>query len=64
MSLSTLMSGANLDLYAQVGLIAFIIAFAIIVWRVFSPRNRALHEKARMMPLDDEHPQTPRSPDP
>lgn len=63
MSLTSLMSGANLDVYAQVALVAFILAFALIVWRVYSPRNKATHEKARMMPLDDEHPQIPRTPE-
>jgi cbb3-type cytochrome oxidase subunit 3 len=57
------MSGANLDGYAQVALVAFILAFALIVWRIYSPRNKAMHEKAKMMPLDDEHPQTPRTPE-
>lgn len=63
MSLTTLMSGANLDVYAQVALVVFLIAFALIVWRIYSPRYKAIHEKAKMMPLDDEHPQIPRTPD-
>jgi cbb3-type cytochrome oxidase subunit 3 len=63
MSLTSIMSGANLDVYAQVALVAFILAFALIVWRVYSPRNKAMHDKAKMMPLDDEHPQIPRTPE-
>jgi cbb3-type cytochrome oxidase subunit 3 len=62
-SLTSLMSGANLDVYAQVALVAFILAFALIVWRIYSPRNKAIHEKAKMMPLDDDHPQIPRTPE-
>lgn len=62
MSLTELMSGANLDGYAQVALILFVIAFALILWRIFSPRNKATYDKAARMPLDDEHPQTPRTP--
>jgi cbb3-type cytochrome oxidase subunit 3 len=58
------MSGANLDGYAQVALVIFVLAFVLILWRVFSPRSRELHERAKMMPLDDDHPQTPRSPEP
>ena len=38
----------------------FIIAFLIIVWRVFRPSKRAEWEKQARMPLDDEHPVTPR----
>ncbi len=49
------MSGANLDVYAQVALVVFLIAFALIVWRIYSPRYKAIHEIAKMMPLDDEH---------
>jgi cbb3-type cytochrome oxidase subunit 3 len=60
MSLTEIMSGANLDLYAQVSLILFLVAFALICWRVFSPRFKATYDAAARMPLDDENPQTPR----
>ncbi|GMV09395.1 MAG TPA: cbb3-type cytochrome c oxidase subunit 3 [Gemmatimonadaceae bacterium] len=60
MSLTELMSGANLDGYAQVSLILFLFAFVLIVWRIFSPRNKARYDKASRMPLDDETPQEPR----
>jgi cbb3-type cytochrome oxidase subunit 3 len=59
-SLSEIMSGANLDFYAQVSLILFLVAFLLILWRIFSPRFSATYDKAAMMPLDDETPQTPR----
>ncbi|MEP7382480.1 MAG: cbb3-type cytochrome c oxidase subunit 3 [Gemmatimonadota bacterium] len=62
MSLTQLMSGANLDGYAQVALVLFLFAFVLILWRVFSPRFRAQYAKDALMPLDDEHPQTPRTP--
>jgi cbb3-type cytochrome oxidase subunit 3 len=61
MSLTELMSGANLDGYAQVSLIFFMIAFALVLWRIFSPRFSETYRKAARMPLDDEHPQTPRT---
>ena len=61
MSLTDVMSAADLDVYAQVALVAFIIAFVLIVWRVLSRRNDATFDRARRMPLDDDHPQTPRS---
>lgn len=61
MSLSQIMSGANLDQYAQVSLILFLIAFALILWRVFAPRFKATYDLAARMPLDDANPQTPRA---
>lgn len=60
MSLTTLMSGANLDWYAQVSLVLFLLAFVLILWRIFSPRFKSTYDAAARMPLDDEHPQTPR----
>lgn len=53
MSLTDLMSAANLDQYAQVGLIAFIVAFSLIVWRIFSRRNKSQYDAAARLPLDD-----------
>lgn len=61
MSLTDLMSGADLDGYAQVSLILFLLAFVLVLWRVFSPRFRDTYRKAARMPLDDETPQTPRA---
>lgn len=61
MSLSDLMSAAGLHQYAEVGLIAFMIAFALVLWRIFAPRNRDLYERAGRMPLDDDSIQTPRA---
>lgn len=61
MSLTDIMSGANLDVYAQISLILFIAAFVFICWRVFSPRFKATYDAAARMPLDDENPQTPRT---
>ncbi|MCC6929688.1 MAG: cbb3-type cytochrome c oxidase subunit 3 [Gemmatimonadaceae bacterium] len=61
MSLTELMSGANLDGYAQVSLLLFLVAFGFVLWRVFSPRYSATYRKAAQMPLDDETPQTPRN---
>ena len=61
MSLSSIMSAAHLDFYAQVSLVLFLIAFACILWRVFSHRFKNTYDRAARMPLDDEHPQTPRA---
>jgi cbb3-type cytochrome oxidase subunit 3 len=60
MSLTELMSGANLDGYAQISLILFLVAFGLVLWRIFSPRFAETYQKAARMPLDDETPQTPR----
>ena len=60
MSLTQIMSGANLDHYAQVSLVLFLFAFALICWRVLSPRFKATYDRAARMPLDDDNPQTPR----
>ncbi|MBK8645347.1 MAG: cbb3-type cytochrome c oxidase subunit 3 [Gemmatimonadetes bacterium] len=60
MSLTELMSGANLDGYAQISLILFLVAFGLVLWRIFSPRFNETYQKAARMPLDDETPQTPR----
>ncbi len=61
MSLTELMSGANLDGYAQVSLLLFLLAFVLVLWRVFSPRFKSTYDKAARMPLDDDTPQTPRT---
>lgn len=61
MSLTELMSGADLDGYAQVSLLLFLFAFALILWRVFSPRFTEQYKRDARMPLDDDNPQTPRS---
>ncbi|MCC6317899.1 MAG: cbb3-type cytochrome c oxidase subunit 3 [Gemmatimonadaceae bacterium] len=62
MSLTDVMSGAQLDAYAQVALVAFMLAFGLIVWRIFSRRNHETYRHAARMPLDDDQPQTPRAP--
>ena len=61
MSLTDLMSGAQLDHYAQIGLIAFMFAFALILWRTFSPRNRSTYQRAAHLPLEDETPSPSRT---
>jgi hypothetical protein len=52
MSLTDLMSAANLDRYAQVALVAFIVAFVFILYRIFAPRFGAAYERARFLPFD------------
>lgn len=46
-------------LFAQIALVVAILGFAGVLAYVFLRRNRKTFERARMMPLDDEQPQTP-----
>ncbi|MBW7934227.1 MAG: cbb3-type cytochrome c oxidase subunit 3 [Gemmatimonadaceae bacterium] len=54
------MSAANLSAYAEVAMILFIAAFVAIVIAIFAPGRKRTYDAASRMPLDDEHPQTPR----
>ncbi|MBI5600210.1 MAG: cbb3-type cytochrome c oxidase subunit 3 [Gemmatimonadetes bacterium] len=54
------MSAANLSAYAEVAMILFIAAFVAIVIATFAPGRQRTYDAASRMPLDDEHPQTPR----
>ncbi len=60
MRLSDIMGAANLSVYAEIAMILFIVAFIAIVIRIFSPGRQQMYDAASRMPLDDEHPQTPR----
>jgi cbb3-type cytochrome oxidase subunit 3 len=60
MKLSDIMSAAGLSGYAEIALILFLLAFLGVVAMLFHPARRRTFERARYMPLDDEHPQTPR----
>ena len=60
MRLSDIMGAANLSVYAEIAMILFIVAFVAIVIAVFSRRRQRTYDAASRMPLDDEHPQTPR----
>ena len=63
MRLSDIMSGAGLAGYAEIALILFMVAFIGIVIRIFRPGRRKEMQAAARMPLDDEHPQEPRTGD-
>jgi cbb3-type cytochrome oxidase subunit 3 len=60
MQLSEIMSHAGLALYAEVGLVIFFLVFVAVAFRVLSPSRKAAYDAASRMPLDDEHPVTPR----
>ncbi len=59
MKLSDVMGHAGLAIYAEVAMILFLFAFAIILWRVFAPANRRAMEEAGRLPLDDGGPVPP-----
>lgn len=60
MRLSDIMGAADLSAYAEVAMILFLAAFVAIVIAIFAPGRRQTYDAASRMPLDDEHPQTPR----
>jgi cbb3-type cytochrome oxidase subunit 3 len=61
MSLTDLMSGAGLSRYAEFALVLFILAFVVIVLRIFAPGRRQEMDRAAQLPLDDGQASTPRS---
>ncbi len=60
MRLSDIMGAAGLSGYAEVALILFLAAFLVIMIAIFAPGRKRTYDAASRMPLDDEHPQTPR----
>ena len=54
MSLTEIMSAAGLSGYAEVGLVLFLIAFLIIVWRIFLPSKKRSWDRDARLPFDDE----------
>ncbi len=60
MSLADLMSHAGLAIFAEIGMVLFVIAFLGIIWWVYRPANRARFHADARIPLDDATPPTPR----
>jgi cbb3-type cytochrome oxidase subunit 3 len=54
--LADIMSHAGLSGYAEVALILFLIAFVVIVVRIFLPSRRREMEKMARKPLEDDTP--------
>ncbi|MBI2795373.1 MAG: cbb3-type cytochrome c oxidase subunit 3 [Gemmatimonadetes bacterium] len=54
MKLSDIMAHAGLAGYAEVALVLFLFAFALIVWWVLRPSHAAEFQRASRLPLDDE----------
>ena len=61
MILTDVMSGAGLSGYAEAALLLFLLAFALIVLRIFAPGRRREMDRAARLPLDDGQTLTPRS---
>lgn len=60
MKLSDIVGHAGLELYPQIALVLFLIAFAIVVVRLFLPSQQALYKRGARMALDDaDAPTTP-----
>ena len=60
MRLSDIMGAADLSAYAEIAMLLFLVAFIAIVIMTFAPGRQKTFDAASRMPLDDEHPQTPR----
>jgi cbb3-type cytochrome oxidase subunit 3 len=54
MSLTDVMSGFGLQLFAETGFVLFGAAFLAIAVTTFLRRNREHFERARFLPLEDE----------
>jgi cbb3-type cytochrome oxidase subunit 3 len=53
MKLSDVVGHSGLTIFAEIALVLFLLVFAALVWRIFSPRRRAALEAAGRMALDD-----------
>jgi cbb3-type cytochrome oxidase subunit 3 len=54
MSLSDIMGAMHVPLYAEVGLVVFVALFAGVLVNLFSRRNRAIFDRARFLPLEED----------
>lgn len=54
MSLTDLMSGANLAIYPQIALVIFLVVFIAVAIMTFKKGSQPLWERARQMPLEDD----------
>ncbi len=54
MHLADVMSGARLEVFAQIGFALIAAAFVVVLVTTFSRRNRDAFERARRLPLDDD----------
>ncbi|HKZ05562.1 MAG TPA: hypothetical protein VJU81_08840 [Methylomirabilota bacterium] len=53
MKLSDVMAGARLEVFAEIGLVIFAMAFTVVLVTTWLRSNRDAFERARRIPLDD-----------
>jgi len=58
-SLTDVVSGAGLSMYAEVALVIFLIAFLGIVISMFVPGRRRMYEHLRRLPIDGDRTDRP-----
>ena len=51
-SLTDVVSGAGLSIYAEVALVIFLVVFLGVVISLFAPGKRRIHEHLRRLPID------------
>jgi len=54
MTIKDIMARADLSVYAEIALVLFMLAFALILWRVYSPKRRAEFRHMAELPLEDD----------
>ncbi|HTK52397.1 MAG TPA: cbb3-type cytochrome c oxidase subunit 3 [Gemmatimonadaceae bacterium] len=54
-SLTDVVSGAGLSIYAEVALVIFLIAFLGIVISLYAPGRQRMYERLRHLPIDGEN---------
>ena len=55
MSLTDIMSASGLVHFAELALVLFVLAFLLVLARTFAPGRRAELERARRLPLENDH---------
>jgi cbb3-type cytochrome oxidase subunit 3 len=51
--LSDVMSAMRLEIYAEVALVLFLIAFFLVLVQILASKNKSGWQRARFLPLDD-----------
>ena len=58
-SLTDVVSGAGLSVYAEIALVIFLVAFVGIVISLFAPGKRRTYEHLRRLPIDEDRADLP-----
>lgn len=64
MSLTDIMSGADLWAFPSIALVLFLIVFGAAVWRAWSPAGETSRKRMASLPLEDDQPLSPAPPAP